>query len=366
MIFRASLIREFTQTGLLVGAVLTAILLVTQVVRLLGLAAGGALAPDTVLAMLGFGAINYLSIALSLTLFISVLSTISRCYSDSEMVVWFSTGIGIFDFVRPVLYFALPFAAIVAVLSLYLSPWSIRKAAEFQARVESRSEISQVTPGVFVESKQADRVFFVDALSGDDRTLSNVFVQSLQNQRLGVMVAARGHQETAANGDKFIVLEDGRRYEGTPGQADYKMVDFTSYAMRIESKEGKSREGSPKSLDLKDLVVGNPSPENMGEFHWRIGLPVSVVVLALLAVPLGYVNPRAGRSANVVLAILTYTIYNNMMSIAQAWVVQGKIPGWIGLWPVHAAFAFVALLLLLRRAENLRLHAWRRRFMGRG
>lgn len=357
MIFRASLIREFTHTGMLVGAVLTAILLVTQVVRLLGLAAGGSLAPDTVLAMLGFGAINYLSIALSLTLFVSVLFTMSRCYSDSEMVVWFSTGVGMFDFVRPVMYFALPFAAIVAVLSLYLSPWSIRKAAEFQARVESRSEISQLTPGVFVESKRADRVFFVDALSGDDRTISNVFVQSLQHQKLGVMVASSGHQEIAANGDRFLVLEKGRRYEGTPGRADYKIVDFDSYAMRIESRESRAGEATPKSLELSKLLA-QPSPENMGELHWRIGLPVSVVTLALLAIPLGYVNPRAGRSANVVMAILVYTLYNNLMSIAQAWVVQGKISPYVGIWPIHGALMALAVLLLLRRSENLRLHDW--------
>ena len=363
MIYRASMVREFTQSGILAGAALLAIMVVTQVVRLLGQAAGGQLAPDAVLAMLGFGLLNYLSIVFSLTLFVAVLFTMSRAYRDSEMVVWLTSGISMFSFLRPVLYFAIPIAAVVGMLSIYLSPWAIRKGAEYQARIESRSDVTQITPGVFIESKRADRVFFVDSMSGDDKTISNLFVQSMQNGKLGVMVAERGHQEIARNGDKFLVLERGRRYEGTPGLADYKVVDFETYSMRIESKGSRASAKTAKALDLGDLLA-SPTPENMAELHWRIGLPVSVIVLAILAIPLGYVNPRASRSANLVLAILLYMVYSNMLSIAEAWVVQGKLSPVVGLWPIHIAVLAIALLLMLTRSESLTLHRWRRALTG--
>ena len=360
MLFRTSIVREFSQSAAAVGSVLVAILLTTQVIRLLGMAAGGTLAPEAVLAMLGFGALNYLPVVLSLTLFISVLLTLSRCYRDSEMVVWFGAGVGLRSFIRPALYFAAPLSLMVAVLSLFLSPWAVQKSMEYQYRLDNRDDVAKLTPGVFMESKHAERVFFIDALSDEKDMISNVFVQSLQDQKLGVMVAQKGYQETQANGDRFLVLLNGRRYEGTPGAADYRLADFERYALRIEQRESKENIPSPKALTLRQLTQ-DATPINLAELHWRIGLPVSVLVLALLAIPLSYVNPRAGRSANLVLAILVYMVYSNLMSIAQAWVAQGKLSPLVGLWPVHGLLLLVLVLLFYRRLlvfSPLRL--WRR------
>jgi lipopolysaccharide export system permease protein len=348
MVFHASLIREFSRTAVAIGWVLVAVLFTSQIIRLLGMAAGGSLAPEAVLAMLGFGALNYLPIVLSITLFIAILLTLGRAYRDSEMIVWLSSGVSLTTFMRPVLYFALPLAVLVAVLSLYLSPWAVRKSMEYVNRLNARDDVSQVTPGVFIESKRSDRVFFVDALSPEKNTISNVFVQSTQNQRLGVMVAHKGLRETYPNGDRFVVLLNGRRYEGTPGTAEYRFADFERYAVRIEEHEANELQNSPKTLTVAQIRQ-NPTPENTAEFHWRIGLPVSVVLLSLLAIPLSYVNPRAGRSANLILAGLVYAVYNNVMSIAQAWVVQRKLPQVIGLWPVHGIFLTAFVLLLYRR-----------------
>ena len=200
-----------------------------------------------------------------------------------------------------------------------------------------------MTPGVFVESRQADRVFFVDKLSERDDVVNNVFVQSTQNNRLGVMVAQKGYVETAENGDRFVVLVHGRRYEGTPGTLDYRTVDFDRYKLRIEPREAKKETPPAKAMGTMDLLA-DPTPHNIAELHWRIALPFSVVLMALFAVPLSFVNPRTGRSWNLVLAVLAYTLYNNLLSIFQAWTAQGRIPIWLGLWPVH--FAVMAVLVV--------------------
>jgi lipopolysaccharide export system permease protein len=351
MIFARSLIREFGQVALTVGAVLLAILFTTQIIRLLGRAAGGILPADAVMVMLGFGALNYLPVVISLTLFISVLLTLSRCYRDSEMVVWFANGKSLTDFIRPVFLFALPLVVVVGALSLFLSPWALKKSAEYTNRLDSRSDVSRISSGVFRESKNADRVFFVEKVDLETSKIENIFVQSVQHQKLGVIVAEKGFQETHSNGDKFIVLQNGRRYEGTPGQADYRLVDFERYAMRIESKTKQAGPPGVKTM-MPNEILKEPTPERLAELHWRIGLPVSVLLLSLLAIPLSYVNPRAGRSANLILAILVYMIYSNLMSIAQAWVAQGKLSPIIGLWPVHGFMAVVLILLFYRRLNT--------------
>ena len=348
-LFRRSLTREFATLSAGTCAVLLAILLSTQVVRLMGKAASGAIQAEGVLAFLAFGVLAYLPIVLTLTLFFSVLMTLSRWYADSEMVVWFSSGLGLGQWVRPVLTAAAPVALVVAALSLGLSPWSLRQSAAYQRQLDSKDDLSIISPGVFRESRQADRVFFVENLSGNDTEINNVFVQSTQSGRQGVMVARRGIQQIMANGDKFLVLEHGRRYEGTPGTSDYKFVDFDRYSLRVQPYEAKEEKPSPKSLATPKLLK-EPTRPNMAEFHWRIAQPISVLVLALAAIPMSFANPRGGRSINLIVAVLVYIIYNNLLSIFQAWIDQGKVSTTVGLWPVHLGMLLLMGLMFYHRS----------------
>jgi lipopolysaccharide export system permease protein len=175
-----------------------------------------------------------------------------------------------------------------------------------------------------------------------------VFVSSTQHQQTGVIVAKRGFLQTADNNDRFLVLLNGRRYEGLPGTTEYKISEFERYSIRIESSEFKAATPSTKSLTTLELLR-NPTSIHLGELSWRIGLPLSALVLALLAIPLSFVNPRAGRSLNLVLAILVYMIYNNLLSIAQAWIAQQRISLPVGLWGVHVMMLLILAVLFFRR-----------------
>ncbi len=328
--------------------VLIGITIATQLVRFLGMAAGGFISFDGVFALLAFTSFNYLPVLLSLTLFISILMTLTRSYRDSEMIIWFASGLGPARWVAPVLSFAIPLVVIIALLSLLLSPWAITKSEEFQHYMDSRDDITQVTPGVFRESKQSERVFFVENISNIQNTVANVFVSSTEHQKTGVMVAQHGFLETEQNGDRFLVLLNGRRYEGKPGTTEYRVSKFERYLMRIESPGIQSRTASPKSLPTWELLR-QPSPAYRAELAWRIGLPLSALILSLLAIPLSFSNPRGGRSMNLVLAILIYMTYNNMLSVAQAWIAQQRVGMMTGLWGVHLIMLLLLLLLFFRR-----------------
>jgi len=345
VIFSRSLVREFSQTGFSVALALMGILLTVSAVKLLGLAAGGVLAADAVLAMLGFGALNYLPVVLSASVFISLLLTLSRCWRESEMVVWFASGVSITRFIRPVLTFAAPLSMLVALMSLIISPWALQQRSVYQNRLDSRDDVTLVAPGVFRESKNSDQVFFVDSLSDGETQVSNVFVQSVQSGKLGVTVAAKGFVRYTPSGDRFMVLIDGRRYEGTPGTPDYNYTNFSRAELRIEQRAAKYSDSSSKGKSVIEILQ-NPTPENIAELHWRIGLPVSLFILSLIAIPLSYVNTRSARSANLIIAILCYMIYYNFMSIAQSWTVTGRVNPIVGIWPIHLLFFGVFLLMM--------------------
>ncbi len=359
MIFHRSLIREFSLIAIAVVGVLLAIILTRMLILLLGKAAVGDVLPEAVLGLIAFGVLNYMPVLLGIAVFVAVLLALTRSYRDSEMTVWFSSGLSIAAWIRPVLQFALPVALICALLSLAVAPWSQAQSAEYQRLLASRDEVSSVTPGVFRESRSSDRVFFVDKLSERDDVVNNIFVQSTENNRMGVMVAERGFIETAENGDRFVVLLKGRRYEGTPGSLDYRTVDFDRYALRIEPREAARTAPTRKAISTLDLL-DEGRPEQVAELHWRIGLPLAVLIMALFAIPLSFVNPRSGRSWNLVLAVLVYALYNNLLSIFQAWTAQGKVPAWVGLWPVHATMVVVLLVLFSRQLYGSRWLPFRR------
>jgi len=348
MIFQRSLLREFTATGIATFFVLLAITITTQLIRFLGYAARGNISSDAVLTFLGFASLRYLPHLLSITLFISVLMTLTRSYRDSEMVVWFTSGQGLNSWIRPVLIYAIPVTVVIATLSIFLSPWAMAKTEEYRRQLESHDDIAAISPGVFKESRNSERVYFVEKLAANLSTVANIFVHSDENGEIGTTVAKRGYQETAPNGDRFLVMLNGRRYIGPPGSAEYRIIEFDKYSVRIEASEVKETLPSVKGLPTA-VLISDETPEARAELIWRAGLPLSALVLCLLAIPMSFVNPRAGRSLNLMLAALLYMVYTNLLSIFQAWVTQQKIGVFLGMWSVHAVMlAVVAMMFYVR------------------
>ncbi len=348
MIFQRSLLREFTATGIATFFVLLAITVTTQLIRFLGYAARGNISSDAVLTFLGFASLRYLPHLLSITLFISVLMTLTRSYRDSEMVVWFTSGQGLNSWIRPVLIFAAPMSVVIATLSIFLSPWAMAKTEAYRHQLQSQDDIAAISPGVFKESRNAERVYLVEKLAANLSTVANIFVHSDENGEVGTTVAKRGYQETAPNGDRFLVMLNGRRYIGPPGSAEYRIIEFEKYSVRIEANEVNETLPTVNAQPTLALIA-DKSPAARAELIWRAGLPLSALVLSLLAIPMSFVNPRAGRSLNLMLAALLYMVYTNLLSVFQAWVSQGKVGVVIGMCAVHVVMlGMVAMMFYLR------------------
>jgi lipopolysaccharide export system permease protein len=225
---------------------------------------------------------------------------------------------------------------------------------QYSARLAARVDVTRVNPGVFGETGNKERVFFVESVSSEGGTVQNIFVSSVQQKRPGVSMSRTGRTEVAPNGDRFIVLENGRRYEGTPGDAQYRVTQFERYAARIESKEGEQPELTHKTTPTLALIA-SPTQKNLGELLWRVGIPISALVLVMLAIPMSFVNPRAGRSANLLFALFTYIVYSNLLSVSQARVSQGRLEFGVGWWIVHAGMVALLLFMFAQRMQLIRL-----------
>ncbi|MCO5107771.1 MAG: LPS export ABC transporter permease LptF [Burkholderiaceae bacterium] len=348
MLFKKALRRDLVNLAGTVFATLFVIMLTTSLIRLLGRAAGGRVDTGSVLPLIAFNAITILPVLLVLTIYIAVLMSLTRAYRDSEMVIWFASGQSLAAWVRPVLGFAAPIALLIALIAFFVSPWAERQASEYQQRFAQREDVSQVSAGRFRESVSANRVFFVEELNEAQTEVRNVFVTQRRGDLVTVVVSRAGRIENERDGTRFLVLEDGRRYDGAEGRPDFRLMEFERYGLRLEPRNPPLADQRAKVKSTLELLQ-DPTPRHLGELSWRISLPVSALLMALLAIPLSAINPRVGRSINLLVALLLYVTYSNLISLVQAWIAGEKLPFSIGAWALHVIVLALAGVLFWRR-----------------
>jgi lipopolysaccharide export system permease protein len=338
------LTREVGQTWLTVTLVLLAILISNQFARILGDAASGKLPKDAVFTLLGLTSLNYLTILIPLALFLSVMLALGRLYKDSEMSAMIACGVGPMQIYRPLMRLTLVVAVVVGAMSMVAAPWALRQVEQIKDGAEREAQIDALGAGQF--RSNGGVVFYAEGRTADGQ-LSNVFLERVREGRVEAVVARRAEQKNdAARGLSVMVLYDGRRYEGVPGQSSFRIVDFAEHGIPIAFASRDDRAVSVEAMPLAQLAA-MPGPEASAQWHWRLAAPVSTLFLVALAVPLSRTRPRQGRYGKLAVAILVYIVYANLMGAGRAWLEDGALPGVVGLWWVHLLVgAFAAYLLI--------------------
>ena len=355
MLYQNKLKNELFFNSLSTILILSGIVVAQRGVIVFRLASKGIIPNDSILTILVFSLLKYLPILLTLTLFLTILLTLSRWFRDSEMMIWFSSGLGLTSFIRPILFFSLPIILLIGFLSLYLSPWATQKSEEYKAGLKNRDELATISPGSFKESKSKERVFYVEGFGDLGSKVKNVFVQSEQNGKLGIIVSNEGSRVSTNTDDEYIVLKKGKRYEVNHENNNFTEIKFSDYGFLVEKKlppiiDVNQVEAMPTILLL--MTKGN---REIAEFVWRVSLPISGIVLIILAIPLSFINPRSGRSVNIIIAILIFAVYNNLMGVTQSYINLGKLNPYVGGSIVHLLIILIASYLMMRRNLNLPL-----------
>jgi len=333
-----------------------------MLIRTLGQAAIGRVAPQDVALLMGYIALGYLPIVLALSLFIAVVATLGRMYRDSEMAVWFASGVGLSRFVRPVLRMSIPVLLVIAALMLFVWPWENQRSAELKERFEKRSDLSRVAPGQFQTSSDGSRVFFIERDSQDGRTGRNVFILATLADTESVTSARSGHIDTEGL-DRFLVLERGQRgqrNEQNLRSGDKTLSRFENYRVLAGERVSSQPDELPPKARRSIELLRQPTPRNQGEMSWRLGLVLGAANLSLLGVGLSASNPRRASNWNLLFALLSFVVYYNIINLSQAWVASGKLGMGSALVGVHgSAFVLALGLIWWREHPHLRL-PWRR------
>ncbi len=351
MLFDSTLRRELARNFGATLVVILTIVLTMMLIRTIGQAAIGQVAPHDVALLLGYVALGHLSTMLALSLFIAVVATLTRMYRDSEMSIWFASGVGLTRFVRPVLRVSWPVLLVIALLALFVWPWQNQRSVELKERYERRSDLSRVAPGQFQTSSDGTKTFFIERDASDKATGRNVFILTSQPDSESVTSARSGRVEIVGE-DRFLELARGQRNEQNMKSGEKTLARFETFKQLVGERVLSSMDNlPPKARSTFDLLT-DPTPRHQGELVWRLGLLFGAANLLLLGIGLSASNPRRASNWNLLFALLAFVVYYNMINLTQAWVASGKASMGGALLGAHGGALLLALFLLWWREHR--------------
>ncbi len=357
MLFHSSIRKELARTFGATLIVLLTIVMTMMLIRTLGQASKGSVNPAEVSLVLGYTMLGHLPTLLTMSLFITVVGTLSRMFLDSEMVIWHIGGRGLALLLKPILRFAWPILLAIVVLVLMVWPWTNQQVSELKDRFERRGDLERVMPGQFQESANGLRVFFVDKESAENKEGKNVFIASNERGTQSMTSSKAGHIEISEE-ERFLILTTGQRVEQSSTNNEIKISEFKVYGTRI-SQQNAVTEVTPAKATSTLQLIQNPTPNHLGELAWRLGLAIAAFNLLLIALAITSANYRVGRGGNLGLALFVFVVYYNFINIGQSWITVGKVEMLPFLVVFHGGVFLFALMWLSIRHNNL---SWRQLF----
>ncbi|MFN3768129.1 MAG: LPS export ABC transporter permease LptF [Ectopseudomonas guguanensis] len=352
MIVFRYLSREVLVTLSAVSAVLLVIIMSGRFIKYLAQAAQGVLDPGVLFLIMGYRIPGFLQLILPLGLFLGFLLAYGRLYLDSEMTVLSATGVSQQRLTAYSMAPALIVALLVGWLSLGLAPQGVASVARILNEQDALTELDTLVPGRFQSLRDGSRVTYSQELSADRSELRGVFMSEKRfssdgtsERGITVLVAESGRQEIQADGSRYLILENGYRYDGEPGEADYRAIQYDTYGVLLPKPEVAIEASEREATPTRELL-GSSDPRMQAELQWRLSLPLLVFIVTLLAVPLSKVNPRQGRFLKLLPAIFLYMAYLGLLIAARGALDKGRLPAALGLWWVHGIFLAIGLLLL--------------------
>ena len=350
---RKDLARNFGATLLILVTIVMTIILI----RTLGQASRGSVNPSEVMLVMGLSVLGQMTTIITLSLFIACVATLSRMYGESEMVIWFSSGQGLAQFVRPLFRFSWPIFLVIALLALLVWPWSHQQIQDLRQRFEKRNDVERIAPGQFQESAGGNRVFFIDKDSPGQNWGNNVFVSSRDGRLESVTTASQGRIEFVGQ-DRFLFLENGQQWLTNLDTGVTRLTQFERYQLLIDADTAPLSDVRSSRQSTTLQLIQQPTLSNQAELCWRIGLVLTAMNMVLLALVLSAVNPRVGRSYHLGLALFVFVAYYNLLNVGQSWISTGRVSVLGFVFGLHGGVLAISLVWLFLRHTNWSWRNW--------
>ena len=355
MIIFRYLLKEVVKTQLAVFIVLMTIFISNQFVRVLDDASEGGIPGQMIMIFIALKVPDLAGTILPLSFFLGILLAYGRIYADNEMTIFHACGISEWYVVRVTLILALITACFTGLFTLYLSPMAAEYEYQVKEQLAAESGLSSLIAGRFQATGNKKAVVFIHDKNRKDNTLEKVFVAQLPDKsdkqrsiiNSSLVYADKGEVIEDATGSQKLILSNGTRYQNDVKTKEFSQVAFEKYYIQIQDQKVEHKRRKLKAIPTANLFAENV-PEFIAEIHWRIAFPIACIILTLIAVPLSVVNPRQGKFAKMLPALLLFLSYLLLLTAIKKGVESSSIPSALGLWPVHFFALFLGGSLLIK------------------
>jgi lipopolysaccharide export system permease protein len=336
--------KELLTSFLSVIFVLLIIVLSTEIVHLLKWVSQGVIPISAFVSYLLNSLFEFSVVLIPLSLLMGILLAFGRLYRDSEMAAIMSAGIGPLQWYRPLMLIAIPTTLILLILLLYVKPLITQQRAQLAAEIQSQAAIDTLLIGQFNRAGKGGGVLFLESESEGSKQIKNVFFQQHRDETSHVDLASSTSSYYNNEGRRYMMMHGGTHYVGNAGEAGFKIVSYKDYGIHIDKKRVAAKL-SEKSKSISELW-SSTSLVDQAELQWRLTLPLATIIVAFMALPLSHTDPRSGRYAKLAVALILYLVYSNLLGIGKTWIVQEKVPLWVGTWWVHIIAIIITFYLL--------------------
>lgn len=359
MILSRYLLSEVFKTQFAVFFILMTIFISNQFVRVLGDASEGGIPGSLVMVFIGLKSPELAGMLMPLSMFLGILLAYGRIYADSEMTVLHSCGVSEWYIIRITLILSVVTALITGMFTLYLSPFAADKELQVKAELAADSGLSSLISGRFQETSNDKAVVFIHKKERGTNILSKVFVAQLPDRdgneqsviNSSIVYAEKGQVLEDESGAQKLTMENGYRYQSDPKNNEFSVVSFGKYHIEIQEKEVSHKRRKLEAISTIELLKED-TPEASAVIQWRFAFPIACIILTLIAVPLSVVNPRQGKFAKLLPALLLFLGYFLLLTAMRSGVEKGAIPSSVGLWPIHAAVLILGVMLIMQERRS--------------
>ncbi len=363
MLYKKQLRWQIYSTMGAVFLILLTIVFVFMMIKSLGTSNRGQIAPQDIIIFMALSSVLYLPHIVIIAIFISTIIVLTNWYEKSEMVVWQVSGLSLFKFLNPIMLATAPFFILLCILTNLFWPWSNTQIDKIKDNFKRRSDISLLVSGKFFEIPKANKVLFLESYQNNDQNkcqnsninckienikVSGIFAANMSQDSIDILSAKYG-EIANKNGQNYVVLNNGNRHIIHEDKINYMSFNKLYVKTSPTNTEPEPIEFKARSFSSKQLWQ-NKNAENLSELSWRFSLPIAAVVLQIWALALAHSNPRKGKYFNIILAVVIYLVYNNLINIMQIWVAKQKTNFLVATFSLHLTLLIIGISLLLYRS----------------
>ena len=356
--------RETLKSQFAILFILLLIFFCQKLVRILGAAVDGEIPTNLVLSLLGLGVPEMAQLILPLSLFLGLLMTLGKLYTESEITVMHACGLSKAVLVKAAMVLALFTGLLAAVNVMWAGPWSSLHQDEVLAEAKANPGLAALTQGQFQQTSDGNAVLFIESVEGSQ--FKDVFLAQLRarnNARPSVVVADSGQLSQTPDGSQVVTFNKGTRFEGTAMLRDFRITDFENYQAIVGHQAVTLDPSDTEQMDMRTLWHAEGDRAS-AELHWRFTLVLTVFIMALMVVPRSVVNPRQGRVLSMLPAMLLYLVFFLLQTSIKSNGGKGKLDPALWMWVVN--LLYLALAVGLNLWDTVPVRRIRARFTRKG